>query len=319
MQGGTPCIGLNLCAGHARIRAVLGPRWSLVNVTKAVILAAGYGTRLLPATKSQPKEMMPLVDRPVIHYAVDEVVRSGITDIIIVTSIGKRAVEDYFDRSRDIEYLLEQKGDLETLEIVRKISRMANIAYVRQGEQKGLGDAVLTAQHLVGNDPFVLVLPDDVILGEPPVTRQLLDSFERHQGSVVAVEEVEPQQTSSYGIVAGTPMDERTMRLRELVEKPAPEAAPSRLAIVGRYLFTPAIFAAIRHTVAGYGGEIQITDAMQLLADSEGMYSLRFQGERHDTGRPLSLLIAGITIGLGRPDIGPGLRQHLRSLDLGEA
>jgi UTP--glucose-1-phosphate uridylyltransferase len=279
-------------------------------------LAAGYGTRLLPVTKAQPKEMLPLVDRPIIHYSVEEAVRSGIDQVIIVTAFHKRAVEDYFDRSRDIEDLLEDKGDYERLEEIRRISRMADVAYVRQGEPKGLGDAVMTARRLVGDDPFVLILPDDVIVGDTPTTRQLIDCFEEHHGSVVAVQEVPEADISSYGIVDGDPIDERVTRLRVLTEKPAIGTTDSRLAIVGRYLFTPAIFDAIERTPPGYGGEIQITDAMQLLTDEEGMYALRFEGQRFDTGRPVGLLIASITMGLMRPDVAPELRRFLRSLDL---
>jgi len=260
--------------------------------------------------------MLPLVDRPIIHYAVEEAVRAGIEQVTIVTSIGKRAVEDYFDRSRDIEDLLKEKGDLERLDEMRRISEMADFAYVRQGEPRGLGDAVLCARHVVGDEPFVLLLPDDVIIGEPPATQQLIDCFARHRASVVAVQEVAEHETSSYGIVAGEPLDERTTRLSRLVEKPAPGTAPSRLAIVGRYLFTPSIFEAIERTAPGYGGEIQITDAMQLLTDSEGMYAYRFTGERYDTGRPFGLLAASIAVGLRRADVGPELRRYLKSLAL---
>jgi UTP--glucose-1-phosphate uridylyltransferase len=271
---------------------------------------------MLPATKSQPKEMLPLVDRPIIHYAVEEAVRSGIEQVTIVTSIGKRAVEDYFDRSRDIEDLLEEKGDLERLAEVRRISEMADFAYVRQGEQRGLGDAVHTAKHVVGDEPFILILPDDVIIGEPPATQQLIDSYLRHGKSVIAVQEVPESDVSSYGIVAGEPVSERERRLSRLVEKPAIGQAPSNLAIVGRYLLTPGIFAAIERTAPGYGGEIQITDALQVVADEEGMYSYRFEGQRFDTGRPLGLLTASISLGLSRPDIGPALRSYLRHIDL---
>jgi len=280
-----------------------------------VILAAGYGTRLLPVTKAQPKEMLPLVDKPVIHYAVEEAVASGIRDIIIVTAIGKRAVEDYFDRSRDIEDLLAEKGDLERLEEIRRISQMADFAYVRQGEPRGLGDAVLKARHLV-DEPFVLILPDDVIIGEPPVTQQLMECFGRRGVSVIAVQEVSERETSSYGIVAGEAINDRETRLTRLVEKPPPGEAPSRLAIVGRYLLTPAVFDAIERTAPGYGGEIQITDALQVLADEEGMYAYRFRGQRFDTGRPLGLLTAALTLALGRPDVGPELRQFLKNLPL---
>jgi UTP--glucose-1-phosphate uridylyltransferase len=263
--------------------------------------------------------MLPLVDRPIIHYAVEEAVESGIEDVIIVTAIGKRAVEDYFDRSRDIEELLRAKGDEEGLKNIRRISEMANFTYVRQGEMGGIGHAVMTARHLVNDDePFVLFLPDDVIIGQPPATQQLIDTYNKYKASVVAVEEVPEKETSSYGIVAGDPIDAQVTRLRRLIEKPAPGTAPSNLAIVGRYLLTPAIFEAIERTAPGYGGEVQITDALQVLADEEGMYALRFSGNRYDTGRPLSLLQANVSVGLSRPDIGPAFRLFLRNLDLGE-
>ena len=282
------------------------------------MLAAGYGTRLLPATKSQPKEMLPLVDRPIIHYSVEEAVKSGINQIIMVTAFHKRAVEDYFDRSKDVEALLAEKGNDALLNEVRGVSEMANIAYVRQGEMKGIGHAVLTARHLVGDEPFVLILPDDVMVGDPPATSQLIDAYNRFGASVVCVEQVPESETSSYGIVAGQQVDEHVTKLNQLVEKPKPADAPSNLAIVGRYLFTPTVFEAIERTPPGYGGEIQITDAMQQLADGEGMYAYRFNGERYDTGRPLALLIASVAMGLRRPDIAPDLRSYLRSLNLDE-
>jgi len=283
-----------------------------------VILAAGYGTRLLPVTKAQPKEMLPLVDKPVIHYAVEEAVAAGITDVIIVTALGKRAVEDYFDRSRDVEQILADKGDQEGADKLRRISEMANFCFVRQGEMGGIGHAVLTTRHLVADDPFVLFLPDDVILGPISVAKQLVDCFDVYQRSVVAVEEVPQELTSSYGIVAGEGLGNRTVRLRTLVEKPPPGTAPGRLAIVGRYLFTPSVFEAIERTPRGYGGELQITDAMQVLANEEGMYAYQFEGERYDTGRPLGLLMASLSLALSRPGTGPDLRRFLRGLDFGE-
>lgn len=274
---------------------------------------------MLPATKAQPKEMLPVVDRPVIDYAVEELVASGIEQIVIVTALGKRAVEDYFDRSHEIEDLLEEKGDLERLAEVRRISSMANIAYVRQGEQLGLADAVNTARHLVNDEPFVVMLPDDIVISETtPATQQLIDCYEKYGASVVAVEEVPAEQVSSYGIVAGQPVDDRVTRLDRLVEKPAVGEAPSRLAIVGRYLVTGRIWDAIDRIEPGFGGELQITDALQILAQEEGLYAYRFEGVRYDTGRPLTLLCAGIEMGLRRTDIGPALRQYLRDLDLGE-
>jgi UTP--glucose-1-phosphate uridylyltransferase len=292
----------------------------LVKVRKAVILAAGYGTRLLPVTKAQPKEMLPLIDKPVIQYSVEEAVESGIKDVIIVTSLGKRAVEDYFDRSRDVEQLLLDKGDQARYEEIRRISDLANFAYVRQGEMGGIGHAVMTIKHLIDDDePFVLFLPDDVIVNAKPATKQLIETYEKYGRSVVAVEEVPPELTSSYGIVAGDSVDERTLKLRQLVEKPRPEVAPSNLAIVGRYLFTPQVFNAIESTARGYGGELQITDAMQVLADGEGMYSHRFEGDRYDIGRPIALIIANIAMGLKREDTAPELRKYLSSLNFNES
>jgi UTP--glucose-1-phosphate uridylyltransferase len=275
---------------------------------------------MLPATKSQPKEMLPVVDRPVIHYAVEELAQSGIEQVVIVTAFSKRAVEDYFDRSRDIEALLAEKGDAERLREVKAISNMVNVAYVRQAEMRGLADAVNTARHLVDDEPFVLVLPDDIMLnpGGTPPTRQLIDCHERYGTSVVAVEEVPETEVSSYGIVAGRTLDDRVTKLERLVEKPRPSEAPSRLAIVGRYLLTENVWGAIDRVQPGYGGELQITDALQILADEEGMYAYRFEGVRYDTGRPLALLRANIEIGLMRPDIGPELRQYLRGLQLND-
>jgi UTP--glucose-1-phosphate uridylyltransferase len=271
---------------------------------------------MLPATKALPKEMLALVDRPVIHYAVDELVRSGVREIVIVTAAGKIALEDYFDRSRDLEDNLEKKGDLERLQQLRDITKMADIAYVRQAEARGLADAVNTARSLVRDEPFIVVYPDDIIAGEPPATRQLIDCYERYGGGVVAVEEVPEAEVSSYGIVAGETLDDRVTKLSHMVEKPAVGSAPSRLAIVGRLLLTPAIWGAIDRVKPGYGGELQLTDAMQMVAAEEGLYAYRFQGDRFDTGRPLSFMIASIQLALRRPDIAPALRDYLRNLNL---
>ena len=291
----------------------------MTQVRKAVILAAGYGTRLLPATKATPKEMMPLVDKPVIQYAVEEAVEAGLTHIVIVTSANKHSIEDYFDRSRDVEDALRAKGDMRRLEDLQRIHNMADYLFVRQAEQNGLGDAVRTARAAVHEEPFVLYLPDDVIIGYPSATRELLAAYDRYGASVVAVEEVDPSETASYGIVAGDPVDARTTRLRTMVEKPDPEVAPSNLAIVGRYLLTPGVFDEIDRTPHGHGGELQITDALQSMAAGEGMYAYRFSGRRFDTGRPLGLLKAAIAIALEREDIAPGLAEHLRTLKLPEA
>ncbi len=271
---------------------------------------------MLPATKALPKEMLALVDRPVIHYSVEELANSGIDQIIIVTAAGKGAIEDYFDRSRDIEDLLQKKGDDERLEQLRQVSKMADISYVRQPEARGLADAVNTARAQVGDEAFVLILPDDIVAADTPATRQILDCYEQHEGSVVAVYEVPEADVSSYGIVAGEALDDRVMKLSHMVEKPAVENAPSRLAIVGRYVLTPSIWGAIDRLEPGWGGELQITDALQMLAAEEGMYACRLEGEWLDTGRPIAFLRASIALALRRPDVGPGLRQYLRSLNL---
>jgi UTP--glucose-1-phosphate uridylyltransferase len=271
---------------------------------------------MLPATKALPKEMLVLVDRPVIHYAVDELVNSGIHEIVIVTSAGKSAIEDYFDRSADLEDTLEKRGALDRLELVRQVRQMADIAYVRQPEARGLADAVNTARALVRDEPFIVVLPDDIIAGHPPASRQLIDCYLRFHATVVAVEEVPQALVSNYGIVAGQTIDDRVTKLDHMVEKPDPVSAPSRLAIVGRYLLTPAIWDAIDRVQPGYGGELQITDALQIVAHGEGLYAYRFQGDRYDTGRPLSFLIASIELALRRPDIAPALRDYLRGLKL---
>jgi UTP--glucose-1-phosphate uridylyltransferase len=289
-----------------------------VRVRKAVILAAGHGTRLLPATKAQPKEMFPLVDRPIIQYVVEEAVASGLDQIIMVTSAGKRAVEDYFDRAPALERHLAEKGHDQLLEEIVRVTEMAEIVFVRQKEQKGIGHAVLTTRSVVGEEPFVLYFPDDIIVGDVPATRQLIDVYERHQGSVLAVEEVPHEETASYGVIDGEPLDDRVLRVRALVEKPQPSEAPSDLAIVGRYVLTPDVFAALDETKPGAGGEIQITDGLAILLRRQPIFAYRFQGRRYDTGRPLGLLQASLEIALRRPDTGPPLRRYLQALDLGE-
>ncbi len=287
-----------------------------MSVRKAVILAAGHGTRLLPATKAQPKELLPLVDKPIIQSTVEEAAASGLEQVVIVTAAGKRAVKDHFDRSPELEHALEKKGDQRRLEEVRRIAELAQIVYVQQNEQRGIGDAVLTAREVVGDEPFVLFFPDDVIVSDVPAARQLIDVFEAHGGSVVAVEEVPPEEVESYGIVDGEPVDEGVYRVRALVEKPKPAEAPSNLGIVGRYVLTPEIFDVLEKTPPGKGGEIQITDGLALLLRDQPMFAYRFQGERYDTGRPLGLLKASVELALRRPDLGPELRRYLRGLDL---
>jgi len=287
-----------------------------VNVRKAVVLAAGYGTRLLPATKAQPKETLPLVDKPIIQYTVEEAAASGLRQVIIVTSAGKRAVEDHFDRAPELEQVLEAKGDWALLDEVRRVSDLADIVYVRQKQQLGIGDAVLTAREVVGDEPFVLFFPDDIIVSDVPAARQLIDVFGAHGRSVLAIQEVPPEEVESYGVIDGEPVGEGVYRVRSLVEKPKREEAPSNLAIVGRYVLTPAIFEAIKRTPPGVRGEIQITDALALLLRDQPIFAYQFQGRRYDTGRPLGLLTASIELALQRPDMGPELRRFLRGLDL---
>lgn len=287
-----------------------------MSVRKAVILAAGYGTRLLPATKAVPKEALPLVDKPIIQYAVEEAAAAGLEQIIIVTSSGKQAVEDHFDRSPGLEQALAAKGDSKRLEEIQSISRLANIAYVRQHEQLGIGDAVLTTKELVGDEPFVLFFPDDVIVADVPAAKQAIAAFEAHGGSVLAVEEVAPEDVQSYGIIDGEAIGEGVYRVRSVVEKPKPEDAPSNLGIVGRYVLTPQIFDALAATPPGAAGEIQLTDGISILLKRQPVFAYRFQGRRYDTGRPLGLLKASIGVALQRPDLGPPLRRYLRTLDL---
>ncbi len=287
-----------------------------MKLRKAVILTAGYGTRLLPATKAQPKAIIPIVDKPTIQYAVEEAVASGLDQIVIVMSAGQQVIEDHFDRSWDLERALEAKGDQTRLGELRRISGLAKIAYVRQQEQRGIGHAVLTTRHIIGQEPFVLFFPDDIIASETPVAKQLVDTFQERGGSVIAVEEVAREDIESYGIVDGDPVDDRVYELRGVVEKPKLEDAPTNLGIVGRYALTPEIFDVLEETPPGKAGEIQITDGLGLLMKRQPVFALQFEGRRYDTGRPLGLIKATIELALARNDIGPSLRDYLRSLDL---
>ncbi len=287
-----------------------------MKVRKAVVLAAGYGTRLLPATKAQPKEALPLVDKPIIQYTVEEAVESGITHVIIVTAMGKRAIEDHFDRSLELEMALREKGDLERLAEVQRISELANIVYVRQKQQLGIGHAVLQTRDLVGSEPFVLFFPDDVIVAERPVALQMIGVFKEFDGPVLGVQRVPKEEISQYGVVEGEPVREGVWRVRSLVEKPDPDEAPSDLGIVGRYVLTPDVFDIIERTPPGKNGEIQITDALNTLAGRRPMFAYQFEGKRYDTGRPLGFLQASVELALRRPDIGPKFREYLRNLEL---
>jgi UTP--glucose-1-phosphate uridylyltransferase len=293
-----------------------------MRVRKAVFPAAGWGTRFLPATKAQPKEMLPLVDKPVIQYAVEEAVAAGVEQVIIVTSSQKRAIEDHFDLSYELERLLEDKGEIEKLRQVRRISDLANIAYVRQKEQLGLGHAILMCKDVIGHEPFAVLLPDDVVIGDRPAIGQLIHAYERTHSSVVAVTEVPEAEVSRYGIVA-TDVDDshhdngRLRKMTAIVEKPHAEDAPSNLAVIGRYVLTPKIFDKLEQTQRGAGGEIQLTDAIEALTDEQSVYTYEFEGERYDAGTTMGWLQATVDLALQRPDLASEFRSHLRGLDLG--
>ena len=290
-----------------------------MRVRKAVFPAAGLGTRFLPATKAQPKEMLPLVDKPIIQYGVEEAVAAGCDQIIIVTGRGKQAIEDHFDVSYELEKMLEERGKTDLLKIVRQISDMIHIAYVRQKEALGLGHAVLTARELVGNEPFAVLLADDVIDAEVPCLKQMMNVFEKTQCSVLATQVVEGPGISAYGVLDGKPVPGSNGKLYEvvsLVEKPRPEEAPSNLAVIGRYILTPTVFDELADLKAGAGGELQLTDGLRALLQKEKIYGYVFDGKRHDTGDKLGFLKATVEFALKRPDLGGPLREYLKSLNL---
>ncbi len=289
-------------------------------VRKAVFPAAGLGTRFLPATKAQPKEMLPLVDKPIIQYGVEEAMASGCDQIIIITGRGKSAIEDHFDVSYELEKMLEERRKLDLLAIVRHISDMIHVAYVRQKEALGLGHAVLMARELVNDEPFAVLLADDIIDSEVPCLKQMSEVFQETGGSVIAVQEVEGPAISSYGVVDARAVpgkfDGRLFEIRSMVEKPRFEEAPSKLAVIGRYILTPGIFEALNGIAAGAGGELQLTDGMRRLLKKEKIYGFRFQGKRHDTGDKLGFLKATVEFALKREDLGGPFREYLQKLRL---
>jgi UTP--glucose-1-phosphate uridylyltransferase len=290
-------------------------------VRKAVFPAAGLGTRFLPATKAQPKEMLPIVDKPIIQYGVEEALQSGIQNIIIVTGRGKSAIEDHFDVSFELEYLLESRQKTELLNIVHSISDMINVSYIRQKEALGLGHAVLRAAELVGHEPFAAVLADDVIEAEVPCLRQLLDVYEFFCSPVIAVMEVPRENISAYGCIDAEPVyhngsNDRVFRIRDLVEKPKASEAPSNLAIIGRYVLLPEIFESLQAINPGSGGEIQLTDALRHLLRSRPLYAYRFEGTRYDAGDKLGFLKATVEYALRRHDLGGPFREYLKGLKL---
>ena len=293
-----------------------------MRVRKAVFPAAGWGTRFLPVTKAQPKEMLPLVDKPIIQYGVEEAVAAGIEQIIIVTSTHKGAIEDHFDLNYELEKVLEEKGEIEKLRQVRAITDLAQLAYVRQKEQLGLGHAILMAKDLIGHEPFAVILPDDVVVADRPCIGQLIHAYEETHSSVVAVTEVPAADVSRYGIVAAE-VDEshrdggRLRRMTRIVEKPNPADAPSTLAVIGRYVLTPKIFDKLEQTQRGAAGEIQLTDAIEALMAEQSVYTYEFEGVRYDAGTVMGWLEATVDLALQRPDLAPAFREHLRGLDYG--
>jgi len=283
-----------------------------MKVRKAVITAAGWGTRFLPITKAQPKEMLPLVNKPLIQYSVEEAINSGIEQIIIVTALGKRAIEDYFDRSFELEDVLEQKGEIKLLQEMRELSNLVDICYIRQKEQLGLGHAVLTAKSIVGEEPFAVLLPDDIIDGKVPVLKQMIGVYEQYKTNIIGVEHISSKDTTKYGIIEPRRISGRIYQVLSLAEKPEPAQAPSDLGVVGRYILMPQIFDVLEVTPPGKNQEIQLTDALQLLLRQQAIYAYEFEGVRYDTGTPLGWLEATIAVALKHPDIGQELREYLR-------
>jgi len=290
-----------------------------MKVRKAVFPAAGLGTRFLPATKAQPKEMLPLVDKPIIQYGVEEALAAGCDQIIIITGRGKQAIEDHFDVSYELEKMLEDKKKHELLQIVRQISDMIHVAYVRQKEALGLGHAVSMARELVGNEPFAVLLADDVVDAPVPCLKQMMNIFDEKLCSVIATQKVAGKAISAYGVLDVKPVDGyngRLFEIQNMVEKPKFEEAPSDLAIIGRYILTPAVFQTLSETPLGTGGELQLTDGMRLLLKKEKMYAYVYEGRRHDTGDKLGFLKATVEFALKRKDLGEPFREYLKGLKL---
>lgn len=285
-----------------------------MKVRKAVIPAAGLGTRFLPATKSQPKEMLPIVDKPTIQYIIEEAAAAGVEDIIVVTGRNKRSIEDHFDRSIELELELERKGKEDLLQIVKAIPEIANIHFIRQKQPLGLGHAVLTASHFIGNEPFAVLLGDDVVVSRKPVLRQMVEVFNEYKTSILGVQEVADEVVPKYGIVDGRIVDENIFKVKNLVEKPALEVAPSRIAILGRYILTPTIFSYLETQEPGAGGEIQLTDGLKRLALNEAMYAYIFSGHRYDVGTKIGFLQANIEFALRNPEIAGDLKNYLATL-----
>lgn len=285
-------------------------------IRKAVFPAAGLGTRFLPATKASPKEMLPLVDKPLIQYSVEEAVASGIESVLIITGRDKSAIEDHFDISPELEHNLREKGKADVFEMVRAISELARISYTRQKQALGLGHAIYQARDFVGDEPFAALLADDVVDAEKPALRQMVDVFDKYQAPVIATMQIEGEAISRFGVIDADEVEPGVYKIKDMVEKPAFADAPSNLAIIGRYIFTPDIFPAIEQTQPGAGGEIQITDAMRLLLKDRPFYAVKLDGIRHDAGDKLGFLIATVEFALKRDDLGQDFRKYLKGLNL---
>jgi UTP--glucose-1-phosphate uridylyltransferase len=285
-----------------------------MSINKAIITAAGWGTRFLPVTKSQPKEMLPLVNKPIIQYSLEEAIACGMDLVVIVTALGKRSIEDHFDRSFELEQVLEQKGETKQAEEIRRLSNLIDITYVRQKEQLGLGHALLSARKIIGNEPFILILPDDIFEQQELVLKNMMEIYQQYRGSVIAVQQVTESEISRYGIIDPEEKSERIYQVKDLVEKPPPAEAPSNLAIMGRYILVPEIFDILADTLPGKNGEIQLTDGLRQLIHSSSIYAYEFEGERHDAGTPFGWLQTNIALALKDPDIGPRLEEYLKNL-----
>jgi len=285
-----------------------------VKVRKAIIPAAGLGTRFLPATKAQPKEMLPIVDKPTIQYIVEEAIASGIEDIIIVTGRGKRAIEDHFDKSYELEDTLRAKGQHDLLHLVQDISNLVNIHYIRQKEPKGLGHAIYCAKSFIGNEPFAVLLGDDIVDSEVPCLKQLIDVFDQYNTTIIGVQKVPEEDVSKYGIVNGNLIEDRIYKVKELIEKPDKDEAPTNIAILGRYIITPRIFEYLEKVQPGKGGEIQLTDALEMMLQSSAMYAYDFVGKRYDVGNKQGFLEATVEFALKRDDIKDNFIKYLKNV-----
>ncbi len=285
-----------------------------MKVRKAIIPAAGLGTRFLPATKAQPKEMLPIVDKPTIQYIIEEAVAAGIQDIIIVTGRNKRSIEDHFDRSIELELELEKGKKQEMLDMVKEISEKANIHYIRQKEPRGLGHAILAAQHFIGEEPFAVLLGDDVVVSKQPCLGQMLAVFQEYQTSILGVQTVASEVVSKYGIISGKQVDNRVYKVNDMVEKPSLEDAPSNIAVLGRYIITPEIFHFLETQDAGCGGEIQLTDALKRLAKEQAMYAYDFKGHRYDVGTKIGFIQANVEFALRSDELKDEMKEYLQKL-----